>query len=265
MSKRFTDSEKWKKRFIRNLSPRLKLFWLYLLDDCDHAGIWHVDPEVAAIRLGVEVDMDVAIEAFGDRITVFDDGNKWFIPDFIEFQYGKLSETNRMHKSVISILTQQGVSMPLGCPLEGAKDKDKDKGKDKNKEKEEGDDLQDQFGEVWKFYPVKQGKSKAFVAYKKAIKSGVTDNDIVVAIERYKEHVALKRKSQPELNYRNGDTWFHNNGWEDEYTVAPTAASGRDPSKQLHNIIAAMDAPQEDTSVAYVAPGVTVRASEVQQ
>ena len=54
MAKRFTDTEKWKKGFVRNLPPAYKLLWLYMLDDCDNAGVWQVEVEVASIRLAVK-------------------------------------------------------------------------------------------------------------------------------------------------------------------------------------------------------------------
>jgi hypothetical protein len=47
MAKRFTDSEKWKKPFIKKLPMQYKLLWFYLLDDCNHAGVWQVDLEIA--------------------------------------------------------------------------------------------------------------------------------------------------------------------------------------------------------------------------
>lgn len=106
MAKRFTDTEKWKKPFIRGLQGAYKLLWFYILDDCDHAGIWQVDFEVARIRTGEQLDKQAAIAAFGDRIEIFAEGTKWFLRDFIEFQYGQLSEKNRMHLSVINILTK---------------------------------------------------------------------------------------------------------------------------------------------------------------
>jgi hypothetical protein len=140
MPKRFTDTEKWKKPFIRGLQGPYKLLWFYILDDCDHAGIWQIDMEVACIRIGENVTLDGACEAFGDHIFLIDQG-KLFVPDFISFQYGELKEVNRMHASVISILKkfnlynpEQGATKPLVSPFQGAKDKDKDKVKDKDKE-----------------------------------------------------------------------------------------------------------------------------------
>jgi len=149
MAKRFTDSGKWKKSFFRNLPAHLKLFWIYLLDECNHAGIWEVEIDVASIRTGVELDglEATALEAFGDRVVPIDGGTKWFIPDFIGFQYSQLNEKNRAHKSVLDILQaydlliyiepKEAPCKPLASPLEGAMVKDKDKDKDKDTEKDE--------------------------------------------------------------------------------------------------------------------------------
>lgn len=115
MPKRFTDTEKWKKPFIRGLEGAYKLLWFYILDDCDHAGIWQVDFEVARIRIGEQVDKETAKKLFGDRVIEFAPF-KWFLPDFIFFQYGELSEKNRMHKSVIDILTKNNLGASKALP-----------------------------------------------------------------------------------------------------------------------------------------------------
>jgi hypothetical protein len=142
MAKRFTDTEKWKKPFIRGLQGAYKLLWLYICDDCDHAGIWQVDIDVAQIRIGEKIDLDEAIKSFGDKIVIFDDGNKWFIPSFIEFQYPSgLNSENRSHNSVIILLEKYNLfnkqNKPLISPSEGRKDMVKDMVmvKDKVKEK----------------------------------------------------------------------------------------------------------------------------------
>lgn len=134
MAKRLSDSTKWNRPFLRKMKSAYKLFWLYLLDECDHAGIWIVDFEVARLKLGEKIDEKGAIENFGDRFIIFDDNSKWFIPDFISFQYGNLAENNRVHVSVIQILKRYNLidseNKPLISPLLGAKDKERDKDKD---------------------------------------------------------------------------------------------------------------------------------------
>lgn len=153
MSKRFTDTNKWRKRFFRELHTDYKLLWLYILDNVNHAGIWEVDIDLANFEIKGKVERDKAIQLFNQRIVVIDaDGNeKWFLPDFIIFQYGELTPNNRLHQSVIAILEKyaildffneyisqrfEGVSMglPMGddTPIYTRK-----KIKDKEKDKEE--------------------------------------------------------------------------------------------------------------------------------
>ena len=109
MAKRFTDTDKWKKGFIKNLPAKYKLLWLYILDDCNHAGIWDTDFEVASIRIGSKINEKEAAQVLGEQIKIFDGGNKWFIPKFIDFQYGQLNENVNAHKSVIKLLDKYDV------------------------------------------------------------------------------------------------------------------------------------------------------------
>ena len=90
MAKRFTDTDKWKKTFIKSLPAEYKLFWLFILDECDHAGIWHVELEVAEARLGIKLSLEKIRGLFKERVVEFDNGTKMFLPDFVEFQYGNL-------------------------------------------------------------------------------------------------------------------------------------------------------------------------------
>lgn len=118
MAKRFTDTDKWKKPFIRSLSPDLKLLWFYILDECDFAGVWQVDIEVANIRTGVDINLKTALQKFKDYIVPIDNGEKWFIPDFLEFQYGsQLSKTNNIFKSIDKILSKYDLYQYLNIEI----------------------------------------------------------------------------------------------------------------------------------------------------
>ena len=125
-----------------------KVFWIYVLDQCNHAGIWEVDFELAWFfckcpKSKLKSDSfnrwrHGILAAFSKQYKEIDGGKRWFIKDFIEFQYGTLSETNRAHLSVINILLKYKLIENKGLirPLQGYKDKDKDKVKVKVKEKE---------------------------------------------------------------------------------------------------------------------------------
>jgi hypothetical protein len=117
MAKRFTDTEKWKKPFIRNLETSYKLLWLYILDECDHSGIWQVDFPVAEIKVGEKFCQETAIKNFNGKIQILNGGEKWFIMDFIDFQYGALNYNNRAHLSVIKSLTKYKIDYSYGNSL----------------------------------------------------------------------------------------------------------------------------------------------------
>lgn len=141
MAKRFSDTDKWKKPFIRSMPTAYKLLWIYILDECDHAGIWQVDIPVAELKIGEKIELHKAIKFFDGKITQISGGEKWFIPDFIDFQYGgNLNPANRVHESVIKLLNKYSLldseNKVLPSPLQGAKDKDKDKDKEQDKDKD---------------------------------------------------------------------------------------------------------------------------------
>jgi hypothetical protein len=87
MAKRFTDSEKWKDPFFEELTKEFKLAWIYLLDDCDHAGIWRKSIKRLNFSLDTNFTEIELLKEFNERIVVLNN-EKWFIPKFVTFQYG---------------------------------------------------------------------------------------------------------------------------------------------------------------------------------
>lgn len=123
---------------MRGLEAPYKALWIYLLCECDHAGVWVVELDVAQIRMGLKLDPEKVIEKMGGAVVPVDGGSKWYLPDFVSFQYGKLNPANRVHASVLDRLSSLGIdpeNKPLTSPLKGAKDKDKDKDTQKEKER----------------------------------------------------------------------------------------------------------------------------------
>lgn len=160
MAKRFIDTNIFRKSFIRSLPSSQKLLWIYLFCDCSHAGIWEVDLEVASLFTGCKLKIE-DIKALSNKIKFFDHERKIFIPEFIEFQYGKLRSNNNTHIAVIRDLEKynlindsleiinneciEGLTSPLSAPCQplyegpiGAMDIDKDKDKEMDKDKKGG-------------------------------------------------------------------------------------------------------------------------------
>lgn len=133
MAKRFTDSTKWDDPFFADLSNEYKLLWIFILDKCNHAGIYKVNPKMAEFCLNAKYDWKEVLGVFKGRIQTLN-GEKWFIPKFIEYQYGVLVENNRVHNSILQILHKEGIYKDCVRTLLGPKDKDKDKEKDKDKD-----------------------------------------------------------------------------------------------------------------------------------
>lgn len=80
-------------------------------------------------------------------------------------------------------------------------------------------DLETRFNNIWKIYPNKKGKPKALLAYKRAVKSGTTDEEIKTGLENYLAEIRVKNTQQ---NYiKHGSTWFNGKGWEDDYDLMP--------------------------------------------
>jgi hypothetical protein len=100
--KRFTATEKWSDSWYRKLKPLHKLFWQYLVDNCDQSGVWKVDLELASYYIGAKVDAS-ALVAFAGRVREVGK-EKWWMPGFIVFQFGKLSEECPFHVKVLKLL-----------------------------------------------------------------------------------------------------------------------------------------------------------------
>ena len=75
-------------------------------------------------------------------------------------------------------------------------------------------DLEQDFEELWKLYPRKAGKAKAFKAYKSAIKQGATNEQIKQGILNYIQWIK-EHKTQAEY-IKHGSTFFNERCWNDE-------------------------------------------------
>ena len=95
-------------------------------------------------------------------------------------------------------------------------EKDIDKKKYKNT-------ISDEFETLWKMYPNKKGKEKAFGYYQKARKSGTTFEDVEQGIKNYCKEIEVKKTTMQYIKH--GSTWFNNKGWLDDYdtTFNPNA------------------------------------------
>ena len=139
MAKRFIETQIFEKELLSTLEAPYKLLFFYYITKCDHAGIMdHHALKLASFILDHPYTVEGVDEAFNGKLITI--GKKWFMPSFVEFQYGSLNEANRAHNSVIKLLVKHSICpislqfKPLTSPLQGAKDMVKDQSKVKVKE-----------------------------------------------------------------------------------------------------------------------------------
>ena len=138
MPKRLTDTEKWNDPWFCGLNPKDKLFWIYLCDNCDHAGIWKVNWPLAKFHLEEYIFKP---DNFNGRIEFLSE-ETWFIKKFVFFQQKvnnlkDLNPLNKCHSSILNILTSKGLVSPFGAPSKGLT-RGYSKGNSKGKGKEGG-------------------------------------------------------------------------------------------------------------------------------
>ncbi len=143
MAKRFFETTIWtQNQWFRKLKPTTKLFWFYLLGNCDNVGVWEEDWELVSFIIGETVNKDEIFKDLQDKIYLMSHKKIW-VTDFCNFQYGVLNEesADNPRKSYITLLKKHGlweaylypsagVALPLGRGCQGTKDKDKEQEED---------------------------------------------------------------------------------------------------------------------------------------
>ena len=102
MSKRMTDTEKWKDEWYLSLNNDYRILWQYILDNCNHAGVFKKSFELMNFCCKTKISEEDVKTVFNGRLK--DCGNFYFIPRFITFQYGDLRSNRPVIISVIKEL-----------------------------------------------------------------------------------------------------------------------------------------------------------------
>lgn len=107
MSKRFTETAKWTDRWFRRLSPNEKLLFLWLVDNCDNAGFWEVDLDLAAEQTGISKRAISGAYQGLNRAYLEHEGFIWIIR-FVKVQGNwPLNAENNAHKQILAIFNDR--------------------------------------------------------------------------------------------------------------------------------------------------------------
>jgi len=138
MAKRFISTAIWDEDWFLDMPPEYKLFWFYILSNCDFGGLFKVNLRSFCGLNAVKIDSNTALQYFNkdkQRIKVLDNQQVWFIEDFFSFQYGTtFNPENRVHASIEKLYLKYDLKMTSIRGLTDLKDRVKDKDKDKDKE-----------------------------------------------------------------------------------------------------------------------------------
>ena len=114
------------------------------------------------------------------------------------------------------------VTLTLGNDIDKEEERDKDIERDNNiycpsndGPKPSEKQIQEWFEECWEAYPKKQGKKKAYSAFKNSIKHGAKYEDILAGTKRYADHVFNSRTSYEFI--KQGSTFYFGECWNDDY------------------------------------------------
>lgn len=211
MAKRFTSTNKWSDPWYRKLPPDMKLFWQYITDNCDMAGIWSVDMELASFLTGNQYEEKEILKAFDGRIVSIKNGQYWHIPQFVEFQYGQLKDDYNPHKPAIASLIRHGINPRVHEPLNKASRSLMGKGKDKDNIY-----ILRAFDEFWAGYPRKINKAGALACYRKLKVDENLHASILDGVKRWKETEQWNKDDGKYIPHP--ATWLNQRRWEDEIT-----------------------------------------------
>lgn len=217
--KRFIDTNIWtQNKWFRKLSPKDKLFWIYLFCNCDSVGVWEEDFELVSFVIGIDINKEEITSSFGNKIKWFNSKKLWIV-DFCDFQYGTLIEentANKPHQSYINLLKRHSLwieyKRTIKAPMNRVKDKEKNMDKDMELVKDM--EIEPCFLSTfltWLKYKRSRGESyknidSTNLAYKKLLK--LSGNDSVKAIQIVEQSMAsnyaglfeLKKDAESKIN-----------------------------------------------------------------
>jgi hypothetical protein len=130
MSKRFTDTDKWKHDWFLSLDNDSRIVYQYLIDNCSHAGLFKKQYTHLNMVCKTNHNEDSLKKLFAKKII--DVGEYFFIPTFLKHQYKNGLQSNKpvivsVRNELLKHNLNEIIVERLGNNFSIIKDKDKDK------------------------------------------------------------------------------------------------------------------------------------------
>lgn len=108
MAKRFIDTSLFDDEWFSELTTDAKLFWIYYLTKCDHAGLLKFNKKLIEFQIGIK-SIDKCIDLIGNRLVKVNE-TLLFCPKFIQFQYPGFPKSKvAQQESAVRLLVNAGI------------------------------------------------------------------------------------------------------------------------------------------------------------
>lgn len=108
MAKRFIDTGLFDDEWFSDLNCDCKIFWVYFVTKCDHAGLLKFNKRLIEFQTGIK-SLDTVLKHFDDRLVRVNE-QLLFCPKFIAFQYPKFPNSKvKQQSSAIDLLVKNGL------------------------------------------------------------------------------------------------------------------------------------------------------------
>jgi hypothetical protein len=109
MAKRFIDTRMFEDEWVCSLSKDAKLFFIYYITTCDHAGILKLNRSLCEFQTKLK-SFDTIIKELGNSLVTLKE-NVFFMPKFIKFQYPNFPQSNvKQQDGALKILYSYGIN-----------------------------------------------------------------------------------------------------------------------------------------------------------
>lgn len=232
---RSTKPEFWTRGDVLECSPNARQLYKGMENFADDYG--NIDAHHKSIKAKVFPNDAFSVDPLIDELIktemlqpYFVNGSKYYhLRTFLDDQ--KIDRPGKPQCPDFDISLMQERSIVELSPIrrDGGEGRGEEKERKKNKTKDhlKSDDppTREKFEKIWKEYPHKRGKEKAWLKFKKQV---VTEEDwvnIQTALTNYIAEVEHKRKNgHSDLDWQHGSTWFNNN-WRDYVKMEVPAVS----------------------------------------
>lgn len=108
MAKRFIDTNLFNDEWFCELSKDCKLFFIYYITTCDHAGVLRLNKKLCEFQTGLK-SLETVIKELGNCLVTVKEG-LYFMPKYIKFQYPNFPKSKvKQQDGAISILQNIGL------------------------------------------------------------------------------------------------------------------------------------------------------------